>query len=331
MSKSNYPRLLPAAAPTINDTASLVPDATCTTYPLPTDLLIALSNRLREGTFTTTKEFIALCEYSINPQFDAHVQDMTGTELRTASAVATIGIKRCASANINQTTANSHRKTHRSSKAAQSATTRDQRRCLITLKDDPIEVAHLVPLSTYDNTNDLCRVQSAFLSLLRMFADENPSPAGNKLINRMENLITLSTETHRYWDTGKITLQPVGDPLSIFTANPDALLTHYDVIFSYVPGHRRPSDTVGWDETTLVQLSPIPSLQFSEDDDPGLHNIFLTRLIEQIPDLGSQPTSASAGKRASRGVGRFKELETGTVIRLTTNDPHKYPFHIPIC
>jgi len=97
MSKNNYPRLLLAPALAITGTPPLVPDATCTTHPLPTDLLVRLSNRLQEGSYTTTKEFIALCEYNINPQFEAYVRDMTGGELRTASAMATIGIKRCKS------------------------------------------------------------------------------------------------------------------------------------------------------------------------------------------------------------------------------------------
>jgi len=247
---------------------------------------------------------------------------------------------------------NSNRKTYRSSTAAKAATIRDQRRCLITLKDDPVEVAHLVPLSTYANANDFPRAQPAFITLLQMFAGEEtkqnvmnylgltspststttaekPSPAAQKLINRMENLMTLSTETHRYWDTGKIILQPVGDPLARFTTNPDALLTHYDVTFSYVPGHRRPSATVGWDETTLVQLCPIPNLQFSEDDDPGLHSMFLTRLTEPTPPLPSEPPAVPTEKKPSRRAERFKALETGTVIRLTTTDPQKYPLPHP--
>ncbi|RPB18321.1 hypothetical protein L211DRAFT_843758 [Terfezia boudieri ATCC MYA-4762] len=55
MSRNNYPRLLPAPAPAINDTAILVPDTTCTTHPLLADLLTKLSDRLQEGSHTTTK------------------------------------------------------------------------------------------------------------------------------------------------------------------------------------------------------------------------------------------------------------------------------------
>lgn len=54
-----------------------------------------LSDRLREGMHITTKEFIALCEYNINPNLDAYLEAMTGAGLQAASAIATVGISRC--------------------------------------------------------------------------------------------------------------------------------------------------------------------------------------------------------------------------------------------
>lgn len=62
--------------------------------------------------------------------------------------------------------------------------------------------------------------------------------ASQQKINRLENLMTLCKNVHRYWDTGKIILEPVGDPLAIFNASNTCtsaapILTHYDVVFSY--------------------------------------------------------------------------------------------------
>jgi len=84
MAASNYPRLFPT--PTIG--------ALCMPHPLQPSVLEPLSDTLRDGSHTTTTEFIALCEYNINPELSTHVQDMSGSELQAASAAATVGIKR---------------------------------------------------------------------------------------------------------------------------------------------------------------------------------------------------------------------------------------------
>ena len=43
----------------------------------------------------SSKEFIALCEYNINPSLDAELQRMDGSELQAAAAAVTLGIRRC--------------------------------------------------------------------------------------------------------------------------------------------------------------------------------------------------------------------------------------------
>ena len=85
MAANNYPPLFPT--PTIG--------APCTPHPLQPSLLTRLSDTLHGGLRTTTKEFIALCEYNINPDLSTHIQGMSGSELQAASAAVTVGIKRC--------------------------------------------------------------------------------------------------------------------------------------------------------------------------------------------------------------------------------------------
>ena len=142
--------------------------------------------------------------------------------------------------------------------------------------------------------------------------------ASQQKINRLENLMTLNKNVHRYWDTGKIILEPVGDPLAVFespNASPTPILRHYDVIFSYLPSHRRPSEASGWDHNTLVQAVPIPSLQYSEDEDPILNGIYIVRLGE--------------GGQIRQQRGPPQEVVTGMRIRLMTLDPVKYPLPHP--
>ncbi|RPB21774.1 hypothetical protein L211DRAFT_888700 [Terfezia boudieri ATCC MYA-4762] len=340
MTTTNYPRLF---QPT-----SGAPNTSC---PLQTSLLSRLSDTLRDGLHTTTKEFIALCEYNINPGLSTYVQGMSGSELQAASAAVTVGIKRwqacrSSSSGPNNDQASRPSKTNRSSTAAKMATIRDQHRCVISLYADPLEVAHLVPLSCFNNSNDFHRTQPAFLSLLHIFAGEEtkqrvldylglentsgsieskPGGATHLKINRMENLMTLTRDLHRWWDTGKIILEPVGDPLSIFaTGGANVLLTHYDVVFSFVPSHRPPSQKTGWDPSTLIQLAPLSSLQFNENEDPLLQEICIMRRTTIVPPLPSAP-----GTEAKEPTREWKQLRTGTVIRLVTNDPVKYPLPHP--
>jgi len=153
----------------------------------------------------------------------------------------------------------------------------------------------------------------------------NPGAATNQKINRIENLMTLTRDIHRWWDTGKIILEPVGDPLAIFAAGSDhVLLTHYDVVFSFIPCHRPPSSKAGWDLSTLIQLAPLSALQFNEDEDPLLQEIIIMRRTTRAP-----PQPPSTGEEAKPPVQGWKQLTTGTVIRLVTNDPEKYPLPHP--
>ena len=162
--------------------------------------------------------------------------------------------------------------------------------------------------------------------------ENTPSSTGSNLggvtnlkINRIENLMTLTRDIHRWWDTGKIILEPVGDPLAIFAAGNDhAFLTHYDVVFSFVPSHRPPSSKAGWDPSTLIQLVPLSDLQFNEDEDPLLQEICIMRRTTRAPPL--PPSTGEKGKPPVQG---WKQLTTGTVIRLVTNDPGKYPLPHP--
>jgi len=91
MSTQNYPRLLPPPITPANDGAT----SAAATHPIPPDTLAALSARLRAGAYTTSKEFIALCEYNINPSLEAELQRMDGSELQAAAAAVTLGIRRC--------------------------------------------------------------------------------------------------------------------------------------------------------------------------------------------------------------------------------------------
>ena len=211
----------------------------------------------------------------------------------------------------------------RSSTATKRTRDRDELKCVVTNQSDPLEVAHIFPLSSYSNGHS----QASFLSLLELFASPDiaynvstylgllPSPSGppqppsQLKINRLENLITLLQPVHSYLDDGKIILEPVGDPLSIFD-NPDPadppVLTHYDVIFSYLPSHRTPAGPAGWDQTSVTQTEPIATLQYTEHTDPVLSRLGLLR----------------------RGTS-WEVLTTGTVIRLVTTDPAKRPLPHP--
>ena len=64
--------------------------------------------------------------------------------------------------------------------------------------------------------------------------------------------------------TGEIILGPVGDALVLFDTLQDAILTEYEVIFSFLSSHHRPSDTAGWDLTTLVQVAPLATLSYAD-------------------------------------------------------------------
>lgn len=127
---------------------------------------------------------------------------------------------------------------------------RDGNRCVLPRITDPLEVAHLIPLACVSSSNDVGRDQPAFLSLLHMFAGSETTDkitdylgiknstlamtgASQRKINRLENLITFNKNIHRHWDTRKIILEPVGDPLVLFDASQDAFLTEYEGTFSF--------------------------------------------------------------------------------------------------
>ncbi|KAF8457670.1 hypothetical protein BGX38DRAFT_719450 [Terfezia claveryi] len=75
----------------------------------------------------------------------------------------------------------------------------------------------------------------------------------------------------------------------------------------------------GWDPSTLIQLAPISSLQFSESEDPLLQGICIMRRTNIVPPLPSAP-----GTEAKEPTPKWKKLRTGAVIRLVTNDSVKY-------
>jgi len=243
----------------------------------------------------------------------------------------------------------------RSSTAAKNAAVRDRNQCIVSGAEKPVEVAHLIPLTCAGNSSPTGAVFPPFLRLLHMFAgsevrqnlvnylglesDDSSTPGNSrsqKKINRLENLMTLTRNIHGFWDTGIIILQPVGDPLAVFDTRNSALLTDYEVTFSFVPGHQRPSPTIGWDQTTLVQEAPLATLQLSEDEDPGLDTICLMRGIEIPPPLPAiNPSNSSATQPpplmqpSGRRNMQFQRLITGSKIRLTTSDPVKYPLPHP--
>ena len=151
------------------------------------------------------------------------------------------------------------------------------------------------------------------------------APRGSPPINRLENLITLDEVVHTLFDAGVVILEPIGDPLSIFidstSTTPEGtmqppLLTAYDVMFSFVPGHRPPSASTGWDLQTLIQTPPLSTLQHTESTDPIISRRRIVRVLQiPNPDDSTQET--------------LSPLTSGTVIRLVTPDPIQLPLPHP--
>ncbi|KAF8446701.1 hypothetical protein BGX38DRAFT_1192771 [Terfezia claveryi] len=130
----------------------------------------------------------------------------------------------------------------------------------------------------------------------------------------------ISTEAHKLFRNGIIILEPLGDHLAIFdtpitssTTNP--LLTSYDIIFSYLPSHPTSSE---WDLTSFSTLTPLSTLQLTEESDSTLEECRLIR----------HPLRLEGESRMARD-GRMKYLESGTRVTLSTSDPIRWPLPHP--
>jgi len=115
-------------------------------------------------------------------------------------------------------------------------------------------------------------------------------------INRLENVIAMATHVHHQFGTGKIILEPVGDPLAdVSSTNP---LTTYDVRFSYL--HKN-------SEATLPTHNSV-----------------------------SQPDTSTPSERACLlcyqahpALYRFGARRTGDIINFSTSDPVSQPLPHP--
>ncbi|KAF8417688.1 hypothetical protein EV426DRAFT_356126 [Tirmania nivea] len=268
--------------------------------------------------------------------------------------------------------------TIRSGKSTKDALLRDNSRCVLTNRVEPmVEVAHIFPVAVSPNPAPCLQ----FMSLLRAFggvetagrvaqylglevaresaAVEHPVtasdvrsmsdtsalesstgvvvvspvtsilPAAKLPINRLENVMTLSTEAHKLFGNGIIILEPIGDPLTMFdmpinattTSNPDTmnttgpLLTSYDILFSYLPSHPSSSE---WNLTSFCTPNPLFTLQHTEESDPKLAECELMR----------NPLPIDGESRAARR-GRREFLATGTKLTMTTSDPIRWPLPHP--
>lgn len=128
---------------------------------------------------------------------------------------------------------------------------RDNSACVLTKLTTQLEVTHIIPYSLGSNSLN-------FIHLTRMFAgdtvancvDAYLSPSTNSHrtnINRLENLLTLSSEKHGYFGSCLFTLTSISDPLS----NPGELRS-YECEFRWVPRYHRPPRM----RTTTQLLSP---------------------------------------------------------------------------
>ena len=85
----------------------------------------------------------------------------------------------------------------------------------------------------------------------------------------------------------------------------------YDIV-RFIPAHRPPSDTAGWDQSSLVQRPAVETLQLTEDEDLVVsRRSFLRRVY------------------TPSGGYNHEVLRSGTVIKLQTNDSNRYPHPHP--
>ena len=68
----------------------------------------------------------------------------------------------------------------------------------------------------------------------------SPGLGGRTRINRLENLLCLSEDSHRFFGRGYFVLEPVGDPLSSLWPEED-ILHSYDVRFTWVARQHPPA------------------------------------------------------------------------------------------
>jgi len=123
---------------------------------------------------------------------------------------------------------------------------RDRGQCVLT-RTAPPQVAHIVPHAVGKLPGPLRDTQPDIFKLLRYLVGPTvvnrltdyllaPDDAGRTHINRLENLISLSTIVHEHFGKGWLVLEPVGDVLSALGAE-QALWT-YELKFSWVPTNR---------------------------------------------------------------------------------------------
>ena len=224
-----------------------------------------------------------------------------------------------------------------------------------------LEVAHIFPFAPR-NTNIVSSLH--FLTLLRMFCGKetatrveaylglsaltgggagsggsNSLPTmtlikGSHPINRLENLITMTSTVHSMFGNGVLVLEPLGDPLSIFDSHPVGIipdsssasataevqqpqLTSYRVVITALSKHCPPNPDKGWDLTTAEYTGvPLP-----RHDDPDLLWNFMT-------NRGTYPTSVTTVQTPPE-PDDLLPLRSGIVLTLSTDDPVERPLPHP--
>ncbi|KAF8460434.1 hypothetical protein BDZ91DRAFT_739319 [Kalaharituber pfeilii] len=310
MSATNYPPLL--------DPLRTVP------APLSLNARQRITDHLRQTKALVPREFLALCNCVLNP---TALEDLLLTDLENLgqhAAVATLGIRDWiargghptpSSSSANSTHSSGEKSpymlAHRSSQASRLAKVRDHNACLLTHRQLGLHAAHIFPYSAGPTGN----ARPNLMRLLQMFVGEgvaeritayllsSPENSVRTRINRLENLLTLAPSEHMLWDRCLIVLEPIGDPLSIFETNPNALLTRYTVRFSCLSKNVANPTAPGAVPDLTQVLDPGTPLSHAQDPDIQSAWVF----------------------DASRG----RLLQDGDEIVLETEDATRYPLPHP--